>query len=143
MKDQKDKLDELIGSRIAERERKLKRIQEMSEGEKNTRWVRFTPLAIAACLTVAVIIGTRQSQDEGMQDVCRAASPEIQQLIDNEEWDKAYSMVLDEIRDADSTICHLEKEDTTDEEIAYELQAERQKMSDMKRLEKVITRKMK
>lgn len=52
-------------------------------------------------------------------------------------------MVIEEISNADSAICQLEKEDTTDEEIAYELQAERLKMKDMKQLEKEILKKMK
>ena len=143
MKNQKDKLDVLIGNRIAERQRKLKRLQEMEGGGGKTIWMKFTPLAIAACLTIAVIIGTRQSQDNGLQEACRAASPEIQQLIEKGEWDKAYTMVIEEINDADSAINQLVREDTTDEESAYELQVERQKREDMSQLEKEIMKKMK
>lgn len=143
MKEQKDKLDELITCRIVERQRKLRRMQEMSRNEKSSLWGRYTPLAIAACLIAVVLIGTKLSQNEGLNDISRAACPEVQQLIDEEEWEKAHVMVLSEIQDADSAIWYLEKEDTTDEEIAYELQAERQKIKDMKRLEKEILEKMK
>lgn len=143
MENQKDKLDVLIGNRIAERQRKLNRLQEMEGGSRKTIWMKFTPLAIAACLTIAVIIGTRQSQDNGLQEACRAASPEIQQLIENGEWDKAHTMVIEEISDADSAINQLVQEDTTDEEIVYELQTERLKKNDLKKLEKEILKKMK
>jgi len=143
MENKKDKLDELISSRIAERRRKLKRLQEMKGGSGKSIWMKLTPLALAACLIVAVTVGIRQSQDNGLEDACRAASPEIQLLIEKGEWDKAYMMIREEIGDADSAINQLVQEDTTDEEIAYELQAERLKIEDMKRLEKEILKKMK
>ena len=143
MKNQKDKLDELISSRIAERQRKLQRLQEMQGGSRKNLWVKFAPLAIAASLAVAAIIGSWQYSNDLPQDICRSASPEIQQLIDNKEWDKAYSLVTKEINDAESTISLLQQEDTTDEEVAYELQAERLKMKDMKLLEKEIEKKIK
>ena len=143
MKRQKDKLDELISCRITERQRKLKRLQEMQGSDRKTIWLKLTPLALAACLIVAVTIGTRHAQNKSLEEACRAASPEIQKLVEKGEWNKAYTMVIEEISNADSAICQLEKEDTTDEEIAYELQAERLKMKDMKQLEKEILKKMK
>lgn len=143
MKEQKDKLDELIGNRIAERQRKQKRMKEMQNGSRKTIWMKLTPMALAACLIVAVVFGVRHSRHKGLEEASRAASPEIQQLIEKGEWDRAVSMVKEKMINSDSTICQLEKEDTTDEEIAYELQAERQLIKDMKQLEKEILKKMK
>ena len=143
MEKQKDKLDVLIGSRIAERQRKLHRLQEMNRGNRKPTWVKFTPLAVAACLVAALVIDSLVPRTDGLQEAYRAASPEIQQLVECDELDSAHTKVLQEIHEAQSAISQLEQLDTTDEEIAYELEAERLKMNDLRHLEKEISKKMK
>lgn len=141
MERQKDNLDALIAERLAERRRKLDRMHEMECRKGKSRGLEPVSLAIAACLVGTFVLVSWPQPEEGWQDVSRSASPEIQQFLQDGEIEKALEIVATEAAEADSAIAGLLREDTTDEEIAYELQAERQKLQDLQELEEKISEK--
>lgn len=141
MKEQKDSLDELITCRIAERQRKLGRMQEMESVRRKMWSLKPMYFAIAACLVAVAFVVSLPQQEFDVQEVSRSASPEVQQYLNDGDLEKALEVVALQVAEAESAIAGLVQEDTTDEEIAYELMVERQKREDMKRLEEKISEK--
>ena len=145
-----DQLTSRIADRLGEREAKLKKMAEWERTKQKSEKRNARPLyylaAIAACIVAAVLLWPTANVspvdeldiDTPTMTAYRAASPEIariEKLMSEENYAEALKRTEKALRNSDLAIYELENVPEiwgSDEEMAYEDEAERMKNSELR-----------
>lgn len=139
--EEKDKITQLIVSRLGEKKRKEDAIKKWERSRTIRRYIPYVGVAVAACFAcVMFLLPTREPMENG--EAIRCSSPNVQLLVDESKWIDALAAVEMELAKADSAVRVLSVEDISDEEILYELEAEKQKKVELQTLKEKILKKM-
>lgn len=136
MEDYNDELNEIIVNRLKERKYKLDRINEIEMSQRNSILRPLIGIAIAACILGFVIISPWKNESAFIgNEITRAATLNVDSLVNNGDYDAAFSVIDIDIAKSDSTIKVLKDEAKMkkDEELDYLIQAEQQNIDDLKK----------
>lgn len=126
MEEYNDKLNKIIVNRLKERKYKIDRINEM-EMTRRSEFVRpLIGIAVVACILGIVFITPWSNRDLIEDEAMRAATINIDSLVDKGEYDAALRVIYTNIAKSDSTIKVLRDEAKMkkDAELDYLIQAE-------------------
>lgn len=140
MEEYNDELNKIIVDRLKERKYKIDRIKEI-EMPRRSGFVRsMIGIAVAACVLGFVFISPWSNSDLSGNEVQRAATVNVDSLVDKGDYDSALRVIDTSIAKSDSTITALRNEIKTkkDEELDYLIQAEQLNIDNLKKMKQKI-----
>lgn len=140
MEDYNDELNKIILERLKERKYKTDRIKEI-EMPRRSGFVRsMIGIAVAACVLGFVFISPWNNNGLIGDEAQRAATVNVDSLVDKGDYDSALRVIDTSIAKSDSTITALRNEIKIkkDEELDYLIQAEQLNIDNLKKIKQKI-----
>ncbi|MCQ2113474.1 MAG: hypothetical protein MJY52_00205 [Bacteroidaceae bacterium] len=142
MEEYNDKLQELINSRLSERERKLNKMSKWNKKSKSFVLRPMVGFVAAACLIGALFLIPWENASDGTTGV-RSASKNVDKLIKQRNFEDALLVIEKEIQSSDSILCVLLQDTSSmDEETEYNIHAMQMKINDLKEKRNIIVNKI-
>lgn len=140
MEEYNDELNKIIVDRLKERKYKIDRIKEI-EMPRRSGFVRsMIGIAVVACVLGFVFILPWSNSDLSGNEAQRAATVNVDSLVNKGDYDAALKVIDTSIAKSDSTITALRNEIKTkkDEELDYLIQAEQLNIDNLKKMKQKI-----
>lgn len=140
MEEYNDELNKIIVDRLKERKYKIDRIKEI-EMPRRSGFVRsMIGIAVVACVLGFVFISPWSNSDLSGNEAQRAATVNVDSLVNKGDYDAALKVIDTSIAKSDSTITALRNEIKIkkDEELDYLIQAEQLNIDNLKKIKQEI-----